>query len=290
MALDQVTAQAALLKAQINFAPSFIPAGDNSFWGQTLFPLAAVPSAFFRAEDDFTRSYGLVATTLQPVGYKYLSDGNGNVVSIDGRGGQIQISTTGTLNDETYLSLDGSTTGANDFFDLTPNSGRRLWADFRLRPSQISNDYAFFFGLFTDSLVAANALIDTTGVIVDSNYVGFRVDPALGSSVRYTHKRLGQTAVDIAAVATVDASTFNRFSLYFDGANTLRFFVNDILQPTIIDATLTSFPNIPLVPAFLLKTTSAAVKRVVVDQYVVVQGRQGTKNGTDSDRITKADT
>lgn len=273
MALDQVTAQAALLKAQINFAPSFIPAGDNSFWGQTLFPLAAVPSAFFRAEDDFTRSYGLVATTLQPVGYKYLSDGNGNVVSIDGRGGQIQISTTGTLNDETYLSLDGSTTGANDFFDLTPNSGRRLWADFRLRPSQISNDYAFFFGLFTDSLVAANALIDTTGAIVDSNYVGFRVDPALGSSVRYTHKRLGQTAVDIAAVATVDASTFNRFSLYFDGANTLRFFVNDILQPTIIDATLTSFPNIPLVPAFLLKTTSAAVKRVVVDQYVVVQGR-----------------
>jgi hypothetical protein len=28
-----------------------------------------------------------------------------------------------------------------------------------------------------------------------------------------------------------------------------------------------------LVPAFLLKTTSAAIKRLVVDQYVVIQTR-----------------
>lgn len=273
MALDQITAQAALLKAQLNFAPSFIPAGDNSFWGQTLFPLAATPNSFFKAEDDFIRAYGTVATTLQPVGYKYVADGNGNVVSIDGRGGQLQISTTATLNDETYLSLDGFTTGANDFFDLTLNSGRRLWADFRLRPSQITNDYACFFGLFTDSLVAANALVDTTGAIVDSNYVGFRIDPVNGASVRYTHRRQGQTAVDIAGVATVDASTLNRFSFYFDGANTLRFFINDIIQPTVIDTSLVAFPNIPLVPAFLIKTTSAALKRIVVDQYTIVQSR-----------------
>ena len=273
MPLDQLIASAALQRAQLNFAPDFIPHGGSSFWGQTQAPLAAAPNLFFRAEDDFARSFGVVATTLQPVGYKYLSDGNGNVVSIDGRGGQLQISTTANLNDETYLSLDGSTTGANDFFDLTLNSGRPLWYEARIRPSQISNDYAAFFGLFTDSLVAANALVDTTGAIVDSNYVGFRIDPALGSSVRYTHRRLGQAAVDIPAVATVDASTFNRFSFYFNGSNILRFFVNDVIQPTIIDTSLINFPNIALVPAFLLKSTSAAIKRLVVDQYVVIQAR-----------------
>jgi len=271
--IDALNSIAASLKGLINYAPPFIPAGDNSFWGQTQFPLAATPNLFFRAEDDFIRSWGLVATTLQPVGYKYVADGNGNAVSIDARGGQLQISTTGTTNDETYLSLDGSTTGANDFFDLTLNSGRRFWYEARLRPSQITNDYACFFGLFTDSLVSANALVDTTGAIVDSNYVGFRIDPANGASVRYTHRRLGQAAVDIAGIATVDASAFNRFSFYFDGANTLRFFVNDIIQSTIIDTSLVTFPNIALVPAFLIKTTSGALKRIVVDQYTCVQSR-----------------
>ena len=270
---DQTMSMAALQRAQLSFAPDYIPYGGSSFWGQTGAPLAAAPNLFFRTEDDFARSFGTVATTLHPVGYKYLSDGNGNVVSIDVRGGLLQISTTANLNDESYLSLDGSTSGANDFFDLTLNSGRPFWYDVRIRPNQISNDYAAFFGLFTDSLVAANALVDTTGAIVDSNYVGFRIDPVLGSSVRYTHRRLGQAAVDIPAIATVDASTFNRFSFHFNGSNILRFFVNDVIQSTIIDTSLVNFPNIALVPAFLLKSTSAAIKRIVVDQYVAIQAR-----------------
>lgn len=274
MPLDQLTALAAQNRAILNFAPDYIPFGGNSFWGQTLAPLVYSNHLFFRYFEDFARGFSPVATTLQPAGWKYLADGNGNVTSIDGRGGQIQLATTATLNDETYLSVDGLTTGANDFFDITANSGRRLWYETRIRPLQSGNNFSLFAGLFTDSAVAANAIFDTTGAIVDTNFVGFQIDPAAGNSWIYTHKKSGQTVQKVSAIATNDGATNIRLSFYFDGATTLRFWVNDVLASNIIDVSASTFPTgSALVPAFLMKSTSAAAKQVVIDYIDVIQGR-----------------
>jgi len=84
---DQIAALAALERAKLAFAPDYIPHGGSSFWGQTRAPLVFSPNLFFEYLEDFIRPQGSsVATTLQPFGWRYTGDGNGNVTSVDGAG------------------------------------------------------------------------------------------------------------------------------------------------------------------------------------------------------------
>jgi hypothetical protein len=263
----------------VNYFKSFAPNGymvngGTTALGQTLAPLVAELSQFIEYKDDFARGSAQVATTLQPVGYKYAGDGNGNVVSIDGAGGLLQISTTATAQDESYLSVDGLTSDANDFFNITANSGKKLWYETRLKASQSGNNFSLFAGLFTSSAVAANALVDTTGAIVDTNFVGFQIDPALGTSWIYTHKKSGQTVQKQTAIATNDGATYMKFTIAFDGGTGLTFYVNDVKVGLPVDVSAATFPSgSGLVPAVLLKSTSAAAKAAVVDYVHVIQGR-----------------
>ena len=263
----------------VNYLKSFAPNGfmvnsGETALGKTLAPLVAELSQYFEFRDDFARGSAQVATTLQPVGYKYAGDGNGNVVSIDGAGGLLQISTTATAQDESYLSVDGLTSDANDFFNITLNSGKKLWYETRIRASQSSNNFSLFTGLFTSSAVAANALVDTTGVIVDTNFVGFQIDPALGTSWIYTHKKSGQTVQKQTAIATNDGTSYFKLTMYFDGFSSLSFYVNDTKVGNTVDVSAATFPSgSGLVPAILLKSTSAAAKSAVVDYIHVIQSR-----------------
>ncbi len=272
---DTSYAAGALVNYLRSFAPNgfMVNSGDTAL-GKTLAPLVAELSQFFEYKDDFARGSAQVPTTLQPVGYKYAGDGNGNVVSIDGAGGLLQISTTATSNDESYLSVDGLTSDANDFFNITLNSGKKLWYETRIKASQSGNNFSLFTGLFTSSAVAANALVDTTGAIVDTNFVGFQIDPALGTSWIYTHKKSGQTVQKQTAIAVNDGTSFFKLTLYFDGFSSLSFYVNDTKVGNTVDVSAATFPSgSGLVPAVLLKSTSAAAKSAVVDYIHVIQSR-----------------
>lgn len=265
---------ASYLKMLLSFASNGVPNSSNTFLGQTGAPLVAELSQYFVYLREFNEPTSQVPTTLQPLGFKYVGDGNGNVVSIDGRGGQLQISTTASSNDEQYLSADGLTSDANDWFDITLNSGRKLWYETRIKANQSGNNFSLFTGLFTSAAVAANALVDTTGAIVDTNFVGFQIDPALGTSWIYTHKKSGQTVQKQTAIATNDGSAFIKLGFYFDGASTLTFWTNDVQKGVSVDVSAATFPSgSGLVPAILLKSTSAAAKSAVVDYIHVIQSR-----------------
>ena len=258
-----------------SFAPNgFLVNSGTTALGQALAPMATEPSQYFQYFRDFVEPSAQVATTLQPGGFKYVADGNGNVVSIDGAGGLLQISTTATSNDETYLSVDGLTSDANDFFNITLNSGKKLWYETRIKASQSGNNFSLFTGLFTSAAVAANALVDTTGAIVDTNFIGFQIDPALGTSWVYTHKKSGQTVQKQTAIATNDGSSYFKFTMYFDGFSSLSFWVNDVKVGNTVDVSAATFPSgSGLVPAILLKSTSAAAKSAVVYYIHVIQSR-----------------
>ena len=258
----------------MNFAPNYLPNGGATFLGQTSAPLVAELSQYFEYKRDFTEPTSQAPTTLQPIGFKYVGDGNGNVVSIDGAGGLLQISATAVLNDESYLSADGLTSNANDFFNVTLNSGKKLWYETRMRASQSGNNFSLFAGLFASVAVAANALVDTTGAIADTDFVGFQIDPALGTSWIYTHKKSGQTVQKQPAIATNDGSAYIKLGIYFDGASSLSFYVNDVKVGTTVEVSAATFPSgSGLVPAILLKSTSAAAKAAVVDYIHVIQSR-----------------
>ena len=274
MASDQITSIATQLRAIGNFAPDYIPYGGNSFWGQTQAPLVYAPNLFFEYFQDFISPQGSsVATTLQPFGWKYTGDGNGNVTSIDGAGGLLQIATTTTANDEQYLSLDGFTTGANDFFKITANSGKPVWAEFRVLASSAASG-GFFVGLAAHAANAANFLVDTTTEIADIDVVGFTVDTDAPTQWIYTHKKTGQTVVDSTVVVTNDATNFVKLQFYFDGATTLKVYANDVKLSTEYNVSASTFPTgVALVPLFGLKTTAASARNLQVDYLKVIQGR-----------------
>jgi hypothetical protein len=260
---------APLLKALISLPPGY----PGSFQAQTNSPLYPPTDLFFEYKDDFLRNGDPVATTLHPRGWKYTGDGNGNVTSIDGAGGILQIATTGTSNDEQYLSLDGFTADGNDFFNITANSGRPLWYYTRVKASSIVTMSAFV-GLAANSANAANFLTDTTGVIADVGFVGFNILAGSPTAWNYTHKKAGQTVNTQAAVATNDATAYVNLGIYFDGGVTLRTYINGVLNATQYDVSAATFPSgVALVPIFGVKTHAAAARNLAVDVVHIIQGR-----------------
>jgi len=274
MALDQLTSAAALLKAQLNFAPDYIPHGGDSFWGQTKAPLVYAPNLFFEYFEDFIRPQGSsVATTLQPFGWKYIGDGNGNVTSVDGAGGLLQIACTATANDEQYLNLDGFTTGGNDFFNITANSGKPMWAEFRVKASSATNG-AHFAGFATAAANAANFMADTTTEFADVGLFGFTIDQDAPTQWIWTHKASGQTVQETSVVVANDGTNFVRLQFHFDGGTTLKIFANDVKFASEYNVSAATFPTgIAVVPIFAVKNPSGAARNLQVDYLKIIQGR-----------------
>ena len=274
MPLDQLTASAALQRAQLNFAPDYIPYGGNSFWGQTKAPLVYAPNLFFEYFEDFIRPQGsVVATTLQPFGWKYTGDGNGNVTSIDGAGGRLQIACGSTAQNEQYLSLDGFTADGNDFFAITANSGKPLWAEFDVRASSAASG-GFFVGLAANAANAANFIVDTTTELADVGFVGFTIDTDAPTQWIHTHRLAGQAVVDSTVVVTNDATNDVRLQFHFDGGTSLKVFANDVKLANEYNVSASNFPSgVAMVPMFGVKTVAAAARNLQVDYLRIIQGR-----------------
>lgn len=274
MPLDQLTASAALQRAQLNFAPDYIPYGGNSFWGQTQAPQVFAPHLFFEYFEDFIRPQGSsVATTLQPFGWRYTGDGNGNVTSVDGAGGRLQIACTATANDEQYLSLDGFTTGGNDFFNITANSSKPVWAEFKVRASSTASG-AYFVGLATHAANAANFMADTTTEFADVGLAGFTIDHDAPTQWIWTHRASGQAAQESTLVVANDATNDVRLQFYFDGATTLRVYANDTKLSSEFNVNVATFPTgVAMVPFFGVKNPAGAARNLQVDYLRIIQGR-----------------
>jgi hypothetical protein len=271
---DQIAALAALERAKLAFAPDYIPYGGSSFWGQTKAPLVFAPHLFFRYREDFIKPQGsVVATTLQPFGWRYIGDGNGNVTSVDGAGGRLQIACTASANDEQYLSLDGFTTGGNDFFNVTANSGKALWAEFKVRASSITNG-AHFAGFATHAANAANFMADTTTEFADVGLFGFAVDHDAPTQWIWTHKASGQTVQESTQVVANDATNDVRLQLHFDGGTTLKVFANDVKLSTEYSVSAATFPTgVAMVPMFGVKNPAGAARNLQIDYLDIIQGR-----------------
>jgi len=274
MALDELKSLAAMQRATLNFAPDYIPHGGSSFWGQTAAPLVYAPHLFFEYFQDFIQPLGsVVATTLHPFGWKYTGDGNGNVTSVDGAGGRLQIACTATANDEQYLNLDGFTTGGNDFFNITANSGKALWAEFKVRASSIASG-GFFAGFATAAANAANFMVDTTTELADVGLFGFTIDTDAPTQWIYTHKASGQTVAESSVVVANDATNDVKLQLYFDGGTTLKVYANDVKFSSEYNVNVATFPTgIAMVPIFGVKSPGAAARNLQVDYLKVIQGR-----------------
>jgi len=113
------------------------------------------------------------------------------------------------------------------------------------------NGLAFFAGLMEPGKVAANALVDDTGAVVDADYIGFSTLNNDGDSLDAVYKKAGQTAQDVEAdCKTLVADTFVKLGLVYDpeakDGNLVKFYVDGVdigSYVTATDIAAATFPD-----------------------------------------------
>jgi hypothetical protein len=160
--------------------------------------------------------------------------------------GEIIVSGHTDDNDENYLGFGDGVAGPIDF---TVTTGKEFWFEACLKHSALTN--SFFIGLAKPADIAAAVLTDNTGVVKDTDYVGFGANYTDGKTTLYARiKKVSVTAVTVDSdVGTITADTFYRVGLKYKGG-VLSFYVNGSLvaSRTVLSTDITS--GVQLTPMF----------------------------------------
>jgi len=201
---------------------------------------------FLSIEDDGTITS--VATRIYDgVNCQVWGDAAGTVLPVaDELGGVIALFST---NDNQQVSIQVGSAGIASFgppFQITQNAGK-MWFECRLKTNTITtSEQGFFVGLAADITQSAILPLTATAAIGDINCVGFHKPEANTTAFDTSYKADGVTAVEVNSdVGTLVADTYVKLGMRFDGASTLRFYIDGVEQAstkTIPDATGTDFP------------------------------------------------
>jgi len=151
----------------------------------------------------------------------------------------------------------------------TASEARLLAFEASVKKTAVGADgTALFVGLMSAGQVAANALVDDSGAVKNTNYIGFSVLQDAGSSVDAVYKVTGETAGSVEAdCATMVADTFMKLGFVYDPAapasQRVSFYVDGTNIGSYVTATdiaAATFPDsVDLTWAFLTKKGEAAV-------------------------------
>lgn len=227
------------------------------------------PAAAYEFFDDFM-SLPIDDTLANPTGYTYTGDENGDATLKTGEvGGVLNLQTGATDNDETTLQLGSGASGT--FFEITNANAKPLWFECRVKALQHA-DEAVFIGLAEEGL-GANFLTDDTGVPADKDFIGFRYKADASDEWDVAWRKSGQAEQEIADVVE-NADDWHTFGFYFDGVNTITFYVNGVAEATIALANAATFPGgEELAPIIAIKTGSGATVQADIDWIKCVQMR-----------------
>jgi hypothetical protein len=221
--------------------------------------------------DDFITAYvydgGRASTTADRAAWLLtVVDGDSDAaqvfnVSDDGAGGILADTTNNKANDANYAQLNGES--------FKTAIGKPLYFEASVAINDVDKA-DFFIGLG----------ITDTSPLTTTDRIGFQVDhdgnvDALVCQDSTESKT--DTTVDVADCAAVAnfAATKVKLAFYWDGVDTVKFYVNDVLKVTKTDnATTIVIPDDEvLTPTIALLTTAAQVVTAFVDYVLVVQAR-----------------
>lgn len=227
---------------------------SGGVWGR--FPFADVSSdktaAYFKMEDflgaapeDALSSGGNIIGDAGLWTAVTTASGTEMAISSAIEGGAIVVSGHTDDNDENYLGFGAASGGP---IDVTVG-GQPFWFEACLKHSALTN--SFFIGLLKGADVAAATLTDDTGVVKDTDYIGFGANYTDGKTTLYCRtKKTSTTAVTPSSnCGTITADTYYRVGLYYDGT-VLRFYVNglEVASRTLTTTDITA--GVQLTPAF----------------------------------------
>lgn len=168
-----------------------------------------------------------------------------------GHGGLLLVTNTGADNDVTSLQ-HGTTSFAFA-------SGRKAWLDFRFKCSE-ATDIDLFLGL---------AITDTSPIAsLPSTYAAFVKDDDAATFVFKT-----SAGYNSGAIKTLVADTFTRLSMYYDGAQGLEVYVDNVKVADYSAAFASLFGTADLRLTLAIQAGAAAAKTMTIDYADVLMER-----------------
>jgi hypothetical protein len=206
--------------------------------------------------------------------YKAYIDTTSTVAQLEtaGSGGVVKITLEAAANEEASLCQGGAGTSAatSVLGALNRDTSPKLTIfESRFKVSSVADDVlAIFVGLMEENGAVHNAKVDTTGVTIDNDFIGFNtihynsgtavtstptITPVTGqaASLQAVYKKDGQTLqVPIAAAGTLVADTWIKAGFVYDPAapasKRIAFYVNNVEQTTYVtdtDMNASTFPD-----------------------------------------------
>jgi len=170
-------------------------------------------------------------------------------------GGQVQITPATGSNNEVYMQV--GQLGSETFIEYTKNSGKKSWVEFRVAYTSVTNAGNTLVGLASEGAAAADFIADAGNDISDVDFVGFAVWEGAPATCNAIHQITGSGFVEPGACQTAVAGTFYTLGLYFDGKETVTWYVDGVAKQTA-DLDTATFPTgEELSPMFGLKAGAA---------------------------------
>jgi hypothetical protein len=209
--------------------------------GQLLVPDPTSIHMFFDDFDVYTAGDWTVTET----------DASATEALADGVGGQLLLTNTAADDDLVALQL------AKESFTL--ESGKKLWFTTRVKVSDATQS----------DVVVGLHVTDTSPVVsAPSDGVYFRKDN--GDTNWDFEVRASSAQVGGAAGIATATTSFIRLDFYFDGVDTIHYFVDSAEQGTI---ETTSFPTTELNVSFCIQNGEAVAKTLTIDWIGAIKER-----------------
>jgi hypothetical protein len=216
--------------------------------------------------DDFI-NLPVLSTSANTGLYASFVDTSCTLTQVDAAWGVAKFLFDGTAADTVALQVGGNS-GSSVAADSAANYG--IGFEIRIKKSSITNnDCGFFVGFASEGTAVDNTLVDTTGALVDADFLGFHCTMAAAATVNFVHRKTGAAATTlISGVQTMVADTYYKFGFlllpggYAGKSSTrLRVAVDGVESGTFgTDATLalSTFPTANMSPLIYIKNGSGS--------------------------------
>ncbi len=181
-------------------------------------------------------------------------------------GGYLDIETDNTDNDAWTIHTE-------PFCKFVPKSGNQVWLEGRLEIGDADADQGFFFGVGEEALQSLEIVDEDCAALFDESYLGFRIlDGEDAIDIAYkvdagTEVVVASDVTDSDALGDDGASladdTEYKLGLWFDGDETIRFYVDGVEVASLAASSIDNTVN--FVFASSLRTGGAALQSVAFD-------------------------
>lgn len=173
---------------------------------------------------------------------------------VAGDGGILSIATSATSSDSSFLQR------VPEMYSL--ETGKPSWFSCRFQVSALTS--VVVFGL---------QVTDTTPEdVTDGIY--WVSTTGTGALTIFCRKNATTGSTSSTAAGTLVAGTYTELAWYWDGKDTVNFYQDRVQRGSLTGVAASFLPDTTLTPSFGLRTTSAAIKTMLVDYFYVSKSRR----------------